>query len=72
MKSILENSEIDFRIALDSYEHIRGFNDTQLAEELGCSVQTVRALRKNPLSGSGRYILPLLQRLKIAERRRYV
>ncbi len=71
MKTIAENSAINFKIALESYKCIKGYSDEQLAEDLGCSTKTVSNLRKDPLSGSGRYILPLLEKLKIAERNRY-
>ena len=71
-KSITENSAISFRIAMDSYKNIRGFSNKQLAEDLGCSEQTISNLHNNPLAGSGRYILPLLEKLKMAERSRYL
>ncbi len=71
MKTIVENSVISFKIALESYKCIKGYSDEQLAEDLGCSTQTVSNLRKDPFSVSGRYILLLLEKLKMAEKRRY-
>lgn len=71
MKSIGENAAIDFRIAIDSYKHIKGFDDARLAEELGCSAQTISDMRKDPLKGTRGYALILLQKLKIEEKKRY-
>lgn len=51
-KSVTENSAISFRIAMDSYKNIRGFTNKQLAEDLGCSEQTISNLHNNPLAGS--------------------
>ena len=70
-KSIAENAAIDFRIALDSYKHLKDYSDEQIAEVLGCGVKTISKMRSKPLEVSSRYTLVLLQRLKMEERSRY-
>ena len=71
-KSITENTEISFRIALDTYKHLKGYSDKQIAEVLGCGEKTITKMRTRPLEVSSRYTLPLLERLKMEERSRYL
>ncbi len=71
MKSFTENAAINLKIALDSYKHIKGYSDEQIAKELGCNVKTVSRMRMRPLDVSSRYTLPLLERLHAEERKRY-
>lgn len=56
-KSIADNAKIDFQISLDSLKRIRGYDDQELADMLGCSRKTIVNMRKDPFSVSGRWIL---------------
>jgi predicted transcriptional regulator len=56
-KTLAENAVIDFQITLEALKKITRWDDKELAEELGCTEQTIRNMRKDPLSVGGRWIL---------------
>lgn len=70
--NIEKNAEISFRKSYSALKAITGRTDSDMAELLGVSRQTLSKLMKNPLHGSSRNVLLIQEHLRQEERKRYV
>ena len=69
--TIYENAAADLRIAFATYQILSGLSNEQIAEELNCSIETVRNISQGNLKVASRYTEPLRWRAKLAMRKRY-
>ena len=69
-KTLAENAVIDFQIKLEALKKITGWDDDELAEEIGCTAQTIRNMRRDPLSVDGKWILLISRHYLEADRER--
>lgn len=71
MKTVVENAEITFRQQFASYKAITNKSNKDIAEMLGCSLQTVSNMYAHPFTVCGKYILLIQEYLKKEQRKRY-
>lgn len=69
--TIYENAAADLRIVFATYKALSGDSVEKIAEDLDCSVDTVRNISQGNLKVSSKYTEQLRWRLRLAERRRY-
>lgn len=65
------NAILNFRCDLESLKILRDWNDDDLADRLKISVRTLRRVKQDPMSASGKTVLLIQEMLKQEKMKQY-